>query len=208
MPKTALVKRKPRRAAAFAELKAASLKLAIVPAACEETEIRGVKLRTVSTLTMAFALLCLGAFMAGRPSVSAAGPMSTIPELKERAMFQGLRTATYQVKDLARAKEWYSTVLGVKPYFDQPFYVGFNIGGYELGLVPDSEAGEERAPAGIAYWGVKDARGAYQHLLDFGAKKQEPIQDVGEGILIGAVHDPFGNVLGIIQSPNFKATED
>jgi predicted enzyme related to lactoylglutathione lyase len=96
----------------------------------------------------------------------------------------------------------------VKPYFDQPFYVGFNVGGYELGLVPDSEAGEERAPAGIAYWGVKDARDAYQHLLDFGAKVQEPVQDVGEGILIGAVHDPFGNVLGIIQNPNFKASGD
>ena len=123
-------------------------------------------------------------------------------------MFQGLRTATYQVKDLTRAKEWYSTVLGVKPYFDQPFYVGFNIGGYELGLVPDSEADAERASAGIAYWGVKDARSAYQHLLDFGAKTQEPIQDVGEGILIGAVHDPFGNVLGIIQNPNFKAAEN
>jgi predicted enzyme related to lactoylglutathione lyase len=206
-PKTTSAKKKPRRSAASAQLKAVAPKLAIVPAA-EEKKVRGVKLKTVSTLTMAFALLCFGAFMAGRPSVSAAGPMITIPELEERAMFQGLRTATYQVKNLARAKEWYSTVLGVKPYFDQPFYVGFNIGGYELGLVPDSEAGGERTPAGIAYWGVKDARSAYQHLLDFGAKTQEPIQDVGEGILIGAVHDPFGNVLGIIQNPNFKAVGD
>ena len=205
MPKIAPAKQKPRRASASAQLKAAAPRLAIVRAAGEETKVRGIKLKMVSTLTMAFALLCLGAFMAGRPSVSAAGPVTSIPELKERAMFQGLRTATYQVKDLARAKEWYTTVLGVKPYFDQPFYVGFNIGGYELGLVPDSEVGEERAPAGIAYWGVKDARNAYQHLLDFGAKGQEPIQDVGEGILIGAVHDPFGNVLGIIQNPNFKA---
>lgn len=121
-------------------------------------------------------------------------------------MLKGLRTATYQVKDLARAKEWYSTVLGLKPYFDQPFYVGFNVGGYELGLVPAPDANEKRAPAGIAYWGVKDTRDAYQHLLDFGAKPQEPIQDVGEGILIGAVYDPFGNVLGVIQNPSFKAS--
>ena len=208
MPKTASAKKEPRRTAPPSQLKAAPPKFAIVPAAGEEKRARGVKLKTVSTLTMGFALLCLGAFMAGRPSASAAGPMTTIPKLKERAMFQGLRTATYQVKDLARAKEWYSTVLGVKPYFDQPFYVGFNIGGYELGLVPASEAGEARAPAGIAYWGVRDARSAYQHLLGFGAKTQEPVQDVGEGILIGAVHDPFGNVLGIIQNPNFKATGD
>ena len=207
MPKTS-AKRRPRRPAPSAQLQEASPKLAIVPSAAAEKRVRGVKLKTVSTLTMAFALLCFGAFMAGRPSVSAAGPITTIPELKERALFQGLRTATYQVKDLARAKEWYVTVLGVKPYFDQPFYVGFNIGGYELGLVPDSEASENRTSAGVAYWGVKDARIAYQHLLDFGAKTQEPIQDVGEGILIGTVRDPFGNVLGIIQNPNFKAAAD
>ncbi len=208
MPKSASAKRKPRRAAGSAQFVPASPKLAIVPAVAAEKRVRGVKLKTVSTLTMAFALICLGAFMAGRPSVSAEGPIATIPELKERAMLQGLRTATYQVEDLARAKEWYSTVLGLKPYFDQPFYVGFNVGGYELGLVPATDAGEKRAPAGIAYWGVKDAHDAYQHLLDFGAKPQEPVQDVGEGILIGAVYDPFGNVLGIIQNPNSKASGD
>ena len=170
MPKIAPAKQKPRRASASAQLKAVAPKLAIVPAAGEEKRLAASKLKMVSTLTMAFALLCLGAFMAGRPSVSAAGPMTSIPELKERAMFQGLRTATYQVKDLARAKEWYTTVLGAKPYFDQPFYVGFNIGGYELGLVPDSEAGEERAPAGIAYWGVKDARSALSTSARFRSK--------------------------------------
>ncbi len=205
MPKTASAKRKPGRVAASPQFVPGSPKLAVVPLAAEEERVRGVKLKTVSMLTMIFALVCFGAFMAGRPSASAAGPMATIPELKERAMLQGLRTATYQVKDLDRAKEWYSTVLGVKPYFDQPFYVGFNVGGYELGLVPATDAREKRAPAGIAYWGVKDAREAYQHLLNFGAKAQEPVQDAGEGILIGAVHDPFGNVLGIIQNPNFKA---
>jgi predicted enzyme related to lactoylglutathione lyase len=208
MPRTASKKKRPRRAGIVTQFPPATPKLAIVPAPVAAKQARGVKLKTVSTLTMAFALLCLGAFMAGRPSASAAGPMATIPELKERAMLQGLRTATYQVKDLARAKEWYSTVLGLTPYFDQPFYVGFNVGGYELGLVPASDAGEKRAPAGIAYWGVKDARDAYQHLLDFGAKAQEPVQDVGEGILIGAVYDPFGNVLGIIQNPSFKVGGD
>jgi len=208
MPRTESAKRKASRSATIAQAGPELPRLAIVPVTGSKGRVRGVKLKTVSVLTMAFALLCLGAFMAGRPMVSAAGPMMTIPELKERAMLQGLRTATYQVKDLARAKEWYGTVLGIKPYFDQPFYVGFNVGGYELGLVPESDAGENRAPAGIAYWGVKDARDAYQHLLDFGAKTQEPLQEVGGGILIGAVHDPFGNVLGIIENPSFKASGD
>jgi predicted enzyme related to lactoylglutathione lyase len=119
-------------------------------------------------------------------------------------MFLGLRTATYDAKDLAKAKAWYSNVLGTQPYFDQPFYVGFNVSGYELGLVPSANAGEKRHAAGVAYWGVNDARSAYQRLLDLGATPLEPVQDVGEGILIGTVHDPFGNVLGIIQNPHFK----
>jgi predicted enzyme related to lactoylglutathione lyase len=121
-------------------------------------------------------------------------------------MFKGLRTAAYQVKDLAKAKAWYANVLGIQPYFDRPFYVGFNVGGYELGLVPVKEQHATREPAGIAYWAVEDAASAYQGLIDLGATMQEPVQDVGGGILIGSVRDPFGNILGVIQNPNFKAT--
>lgn len=120
-------------------------------------------------------------------------------------MLLGLRTATYQVRDLAKAKAWYTNVLGIQPYFDQPFYVGFNVGGFELGLVPTDDADPKRAPSGVAYWGVADARASYKRLVDLGATPQEPVQDVGDGILIGAVYDPFGNVLGVIQNPNFKA---
>ena len=120
-------------------------------------------------------------------------------------MFQGLRTATYQVKDLAKAKEWYGKVLGAEPYFDQAAYVGFKVGGYELGLVPTADAKDKRATAGVAYWGVPDAVGEYKRLLSMGATPQQEVQDVGGGILIGAVHDPFGNILGIIENPGFKA---
>jgi predicted enzyme related to lactoylglutathione lyase len=120
-------------------------------------------------------------------------------------MLLGLRTASYSAKDLAAAKAWYGKVLGIAPYFDEPFYVGFNVGGYELGIVPSEDAGAKRASAGVAYWGVKDARGAYKRLLELGATPLEEIQDVGEGILIGQLHDPFGNVLGVIENPNFKA---
>ncbi len=123
-------------------------------------------------------------------------------------MFLGLRTAAYQVKDLDKAKAWYSNVLGTQPYFDQPFYVGFNVGGYELGLVPDPHCAPTRAASGIAYWGVEDAQKEYKRLIEMGASGQDPIQDVGEGILIGSVNDPFGNTLGIIENPNFKITAE
>jgi predicted enzyme related to lactoylglutathione lyase len=122
---------------------------------------------------------------------------------KEAFMFLGLRTAAYQVKDLAKAKAWYTSVLDMQPYFDQPFYVGFKVGGFELGLVSDPKAASARQPAGIAYWGVEDAQSAYKRLIELGATDQESVHDVGDGIFIGAVHDPFGNTLGVIQNPNF-----
>lgn len=118
--------------------------------------------------------------------------------------FLGLRTAKYTARDLAAAKTWYADVLGLAPYFDEPFYVGFNVGGFELGITPDGDASLERPEAGVAYWGVTDANGAYARLISLGAMAFEPIQDVGEGIRIGAVRDPFGNVLGVIENPHFK----
>lgn len=167
-----------------------------------EKPSRGVRLSTVSGFTIAFALVCLGALMAGRPPVSAA--VSEQAAAKEKPMFLGLRTGIYHVKDIAKAKDWYSEVLGIQPYFDQPFYVGYNVGGYELGLIPDEKDTEKRSPSSVAYWGVDDAKAAYQRLLDLGATPQEPVTDVGGGILAGAVYDPFGNVLGVIQNPYFK----
>lgn len=115
----------------------------------------------------------------------------------------GLRTAKYSAPDLGRAKAWYAKVTGFQPYFDEPFYVGFNVGGFELGIVPEPAAGEKRAESGVAYWGVTDASAAYKRLLSFGATDHEPISDVGGGIKIGSVWDPFGNVFGVIENPHF-----
>jgi predicted enzyme related to lactoylglutathione lyase len=117
--------------------------------------------------------------------------------------FLGLRTAIYHVGDLARAKAWYSDVLGFGPYFDEPFYVGFEVGGYELGLNPDLT---NVTPGGSAYvyWGVEDAHAAYDRLLALGATAHEPVNEVGGGILVGTVKDPWDNVLGVIHNPHFK----
>jgi predicted enzyme related to lactoylglutathione lyase len=116
-------------------------------------------------------------------------------------MLQGLRTIVYPAPDLARARDWYSQLLDQPPYFDEPFYVGFNVGGYELGLDPYAAAG----PNGpITYWGVPDAAGAYARLLELGAQTHEAVHEVGGGILVGSVQDPFGNLFGIIQNPHFQ----
>lgn len=188
------------------KIAATQLDLAGAATPVEPKPVRGVKLKTVSAFTMCFALLCLLAFMAGRTDVSAArtaGPA----DAKEKPMFLGLRTAKYAVADVAKAKEWYTKVLDFPPYFDEPFYVGYNVGGYDLGLVPEPKTDTKRAAAGVAYWGVEDARATYKRLIEFGAAPVEEIQDVGGGMLVGEVRDPFGNVIGIIQNPYFKVGE-
>ncbi len=119
-------------------------------------------------------------------------------------MFLGLRTAIYQVADIERAKTWYSSILGFGPYFDKPFYVGFNVSGYELGLQPGEGETTNKAEAVVAYWGVEDAGAALKRLLEHGATEHEDLQDVGGGIKVATVKDPFGNVFGVIENPHFK----
>lgn len=119
-------------------------------------------------------------------------------------MMLGLRTVIYPTPDLDRAKLWYSALLGQAPYFDQPFYVGFSVGGFELGLIPDGQ-GSTAGPQ--ALWGVEDADAAFARLLDLGAESLEPVRDVGDGIRVAAVVDPFGNRLGIIQNPHFNLND-
>ena len=118
-------------------------------------------------------------------------------------MFEGLRTVIYAVADLDEAREWYSEVLSRPPYFSEPFYVGFNVGGFELGLDPDT-SGVTPGNNAVAYWGVPDAHVAYARLVGLGAREKSAIREVGGGILVGTVVDPFGNILGIIQNPHFK----
>jgi predicted enzyme related to lactoylglutathione lyase len=119
-------------------------------------------------------------------------------------MFRGLRTAIYHVGDLDRAKEWYGVVLGIQPCFDESFYVGFDVGGFELGLQPD-EPGAPRASTGVvAYWGVDDADAAFGRLLELGATGHSGVQGVGHGIRVATVLDPYGNVLGVIENPHFS----
>lgn len=121
-------------------------------------------------------------------------------------MFLGLRTAIYYVDDVTKAKEWYTSILGFGPYFDEPFYVGFNVAGYELGLHPrESDAvASGKSDSAVAYWGVENAEAAMQRLLDLGATKHEDVQDVGGDIKVATVKDPFGNTFGIIENPHFK----
>jgi predicted enzyme related to lactoylglutathione lyase len=117
-------------------------------------------------------------------------------------MFKKLRTVIYYVDDLLKAKEWYAEITGIDPYFDEPFYTGFNIAGCELGLDPDL-SGMERGEHSVAYWSVDDIEAAVTSLSARGAEIINAIGEVGAGIRVAVVKDPFGNSIGLIEEqPN------
>ena len=118
---------------------------------------------------------------------------------------KGLGTVIYHVPDLDRAKAWYAKAFRQQPYFDQPFYVGFEIGGYELGLNPDMSEGRAGAGGGVAYWRVSEINAAVEHFTTAGATVISPAKDVGEGIKVATVADPFGNLIGLLENPHFRA---
>ena len=120
----------------------------------------------------------------------------------KQAMILGLRSAIYPAPDLAAGKAWYSKVLDLAPYFDEPFYVGFQVGGFELGLIPDANPGQQGAQI---HWGVPDIEAALSRLWDMGAKVHAAATDVGGGIKVASVLDPFGNVFALIENPQFDA---
>lgn len=121
-------------------------------------------------------------------------------------MLKGLRTVIYKVDDLEKAKDWYTSLLGFGPYFDQPFYVGYSVGGYELGLDPDSD-GAVRGDSPAAFWGVEDIASVIEQLKSKGVEIASDATDVGDGIKVGSVKDCCGNLVGLIENPHFKIAE-
>ncbi len=115
----------------------------------------------------------------------------------------GLRTVIHPVTDLDAVKRWWTTLLGFEPYFDQPFYVGFAVAGYELGLLPDADP----ADGALTYWGVDDVAAAVAEAVAAGASVHIPAADVGEGIVTATVRTPDGSVVGLIRNPHFVAGE-
>ena len=112
----------------------------------------------------------------------------------------GLRTVIYPAPDLEAAKQWWADLLGIAPYFDQPFYVGFDVGGYELALMPDADP----ADGALVYWGVPDVARAQSAAIEAGSTEHTPVADVGDGIVTATVRTPAGAILGLIFNPNFS----
>jgi predicted enzyme related to lactoylglutathione lyase len=114
-------------------------------------------------------------------------------------MNQGIRTILYPVKDIAQAKKMFNKLLGVQPIVDQPYYVGYQVGGQDIGLDPNGFKQGMTGP--LAYYHVDDIKQSLQDILDAGGLIQAAVRDVGGGKLAAAVRDPDGNSIGLIQMP-------
>ena len=119
-------------------------------------------------------------------------------------MMLGVKTVIYRVDDLQRAKTWYARVFEVDPYFDEPFYVGFRVGGFELGLDPDTTEGIVGPGGTVAYWGVEAIDEAHARVVGHGGTPVLPVKDVGGGIRVATVADPFGNLIGLIETSPYS----
>jgi predicted enzyme related to lactoylglutathione lyase len=95
-------------------------------------------------------------------------------------------------------------IISKQPYFDEPFYVGFNIGGYELGLLPTESESEINDANSITYWGVDNIEESYNNCLNKGASVHEKPTNVGGELMVASVIDPWGNIIGLIYNPDFK----
>lgn len=134
--------------------------------------------------------------------------------MSDTTSLRGLSTISFWAADVEAAKDWYTQLLGIKPYFIRPptpapaAYVEFRVGDYqhELGIIDSKYPPPSAAttPGGaVAYWHVDDLRGTYEKLLAMGATEYQAPTDREEGFVTGAVIDPFGNVLGVMHNPHY-----
>jgi predicted enzyme related to lactoylglutathione lyase len=110
---------------------------------------------------------------------------------------QGIRTVLHPVSDLAAAKPVYTALIGAPPQHDADYYVGYDVEGQHIGLVPGG--GPQGMTSPVAYWHVPDIEAKLAEVTAAGATVNEPARDVGGGRLVATITDPDGNVLGLLQ---------
>lgn len=126
---------------------------------------------------------------------------------------RGLTTVSFYADDMKAARNWYTQLLGIEPYFqrpdaENPGYIEFRIGDYqhELGIIDRKYAPVHAAkePGGaIVFWHVDDIEAAVEKVKSMGATEYEPITPRGEGFVTASVVDPFGNVLGLMYNAHY-----
>jgi predicted enzyme related to lactoylglutathione lyase len=121
--------------------------------------------------------------------------------MKERTMgassVQGIKTVLHPVSDVEKAKGIYTALLGVAPSADSPYYVGFDVAGQHIGLLPGG--GPQGLTSPVAYWHVDDIEATLAEVTAAGATIKDAPNEVGGGRVVASVTDADGNVLGLIQ---------
>ena len=135
------------------------------------------------------------------------GHLNQNEQSMENTSILGLRTTIYKVSDIEKARDWYATAFETKAYFDEPYYVGFNIGGFELGLQPEEGPNGIKIESVVSYWGVEEIQKVYDRLISLGATENEKPYNTGGEMMTATLKDPFGNVIGLIYNPYFKLKE-
>lgn len=127
-------------------------------------------------------------------------------------MLQGMATSNFQASDMAAARDWYTELFGIEPYFVRDGYLEWRLGRDqdEFGIIDARfvPGAADRRPGGqFVYWSIDDVQATFDELLARGAATYEPVTTRSEGWVTAAVVDPFGNVLGIMRNPHWRAEE-
>jgi predicted enzyme related to lactoylglutathione lyase len=102
-----------------------------------------------------------------------------------------IRSLVIPVSDLNAAKAVYTALLGA-PHTDQPYYVGYDVGGFEVSLNPAGEAGGP-----VAFADVEDLDGTRETLLAAGATERSAPRQVAPEARVCVLADGDGNPIGL-----------
>jgi predicted enzyme related to lactoylglutathione lyase len=110
---------------------------------------------------------------------------------------EGIKIVLHPVSDLPKAKAVYAALLGIQPQADSDYYVGFDVGGQHIGLVPNG--GPQSMASPVAYWRVPDIEAKLAEVTAAGATVKDAPREVGPGRVVATFTDLDGNVLGLVQ---------
>jgi predicted enzyme related to lactoylglutathione lyase len=116
---------------------------------------------------------------------------------------QGIKTVLHPVSDVEKAQAVYTALLGIEPQTVSPYYVGYDVAGQHIGLLPGG--GPQGLTSPVAYWHVDDIETKLAEVTAAGATIRDAANEVGGGRIVASVVDLDGNVLGFVQDTAVNA---
>lgn len=111
----------------------------------------------------------------------------------------GVNEVLFFVNDLKKAREWYSTLLGIEPIFENEGYCAFQAGKTRIGIHPTDDKTAPGIAGQVAYWEVRSLEKIMSYFLENGCSLfRGPIVGV-DGVKVCQLKDPFGNAWGLVE---------